>query len=100
MISLQFAAAVALVLCCLLHVAVDRAPEVPESMGIRGARRVLLAGIFVLACYVAWSSWNGVRAPTLVCLGLLLVACAEMAFCFCHLFPENNNKKDEGKHDA
>jgi MFS family permease len=71
----------------LMQFAVDRAPDITESHDNKAARRVLIAGLFVLSVYMAYTCWLGLAPHVLPLIGILFVALAEIAFCVNRLFP-------------
>lgn len=72
---------------CLMQLAVDRAPDIKDSHDNKAARRVLIAGLFVIFIYMAYMLWRGITPHILPLLGTLLIALAEIAFCVNRLFP-------------
>lgn len=76
-----------LLLAMLLQIAVDRAPDIPESHDNMAARKVLIVGIFVLIVYLCRLCWIGIDAQEVLLIGLFFVALSEVAFCVNRLFP-------------
>lgn len=74
-------------LACLLQFAVDRAPDLPDSHDNKAARRVLIAGLFTLFCWMVYRSLDGYASNPLPLFGLSLIMLAEIGFCINRLFP-------------
>lgn len=85
--SLAFVVMVLLLLAVCFQIAVDRAPDLPDSDGGRSARRVLVVGLTVLFLYMLHLCLDGVPVSPLPLVGLLLVSLGEIAFCVARLFP-------------
>ncbi len=85
---LQFAFTFMLILAFVLQFAVDQAPDLPESHDNKAARRVLIAGLFVMSALMVRNCIYGILGEPLWMFGLFLVVLAEIAFCINRLFPE------------
>lgn len=85
---LQYAFTFLLCVACLLQFAVDQAPDLPESHDNKAARRVLIAGLFVMSALMVRNCLYGILGEPLWMFGLFLIVLAEIAFCLNRLFPE------------
>ena len=75
-------------LAFLLQLAVDQAPDLIDSHDNKAARRVLIAGLFVLLLWMVRGCWLGLHGHPWTMFGLSMVALAEVAFCINRLFPD------------
>lgn len=86
---LEYAITAAIALAFVLQVAVDRGPDVLDSRDSKSARRVLIAGLFIMLLHMLQVCYEGRSVLSLLYVGLLLLALAEIAFCVNRLFPKS-----------
>lgn len=75
-------------LAFVLQLAVDRAPDIKDSHDNKAARRVLIAGLGMLAGWMVYRSWQGYPVHPVSALAVGLVLFAEVMFCVNRLFPD------------
>lgn len=71
-----------------LQFAVDRAPDLDDSHDNKAARRVLIAGLLTMFMWMGYRCWTDHAPNPLPLFGMMLIAIAEIMFCFNRLFPE------------
>ena len=84
---LTYAFTAVIFIALMLQLAVDQAPDLPESKGNMAARRVLIAGLFVIFCWMMRNCLHGFELiDPFTMFGLTLISLAEIAFCVNRLF--------------
>jgi hypothetical protein len=85
---LDYLCTASVVLAAVLQFAVHRGPDMQDREHSHRARKVLIAGLMLLAVHMLQQCIEGIAGNPVAVLGLLLVSLAEVTFCVSRLFPE------------